>query len=319
MKGAIQNGLFSQNSVVLDLQPSCSTGNCTWPPYQSLAICARTANVTSSLKNKTITVSGGESDKEKISSNEWYLTQQDFLQDDSNNLCNISTITRRSQIVGTNKSDDGFGDNQTPGLPFSLDFGDSIAFQNSTRPIADSVIIYSTSTTPTIGISPRTFAAIEFVLEWCIQTFTTTFVNGVPSTYRNDSVQAFSKPDPGNPDAFLTATSPDDDGRTYMIDPVSHYSLQLYFRDLFQGTANLTTYTEASQTVTSDAIQALFQPLNIFGEKINGTDQVPGRGVGPSGLQQILDNIATGMTNMYADMRPLPQSPPTLSSTSSRL
>ena len=281
MKGVIQNGLFSQNSVVLDLQPSCSTGNCTWPPYQSLAICARTANVTSSLKNRTTTVFGGESDKDEYHIKQWYLTQQDSLQDDGDNLCNISTIARRSQILSTNKSHDGFGDNQRPGLPFSLDFGDSIAFQNSTRPIADSVIIYSTSNTPTIGISPRTFAAIEFVLDWCIQTFTTTFVNGVPSTYRNGSVQAFSKPDPGNSSAFLTATSPDEDGRTYMIDPVSHYSLQLYFRDLFQGTANLTTYSEGSQTVTSDAIQALFQPLNIFGEKINGTDQVQAEALVP--------------------------------------
>ena len=90
---------------------------------------------------------------------------------------------------------------------------------------------------------------------------------------------------------------PDDgDNRAYMIGPGTHYILQNYFRGLFQGMVNSTNSDTLS--VTNDAAQALYQPFDIRGEKVNGVDQVLGRGVGQAGLQRILDSIATGMTNM---------------------
>jgi hypothetical protein len=54
MKGAVLNGLFaSANVTINDTLPTCTTGNCTFPAYQSLALCASTADVTTHLKNDT--------------------------------------------------------------------------------------------------------------------------------------------------------------------------------------------------------------------------------------------------------------------------
>lgn len=141
---------------------------------------------------------------------------------------------------------------------------------------------------------PATFLAFELVLEWCVQNFTTSVTNGTSLTERHDSFSDFGKRSAN--DAFVTATPNDGDNREYSIDPGSHYSLQSYFGDLFHGTANL-TYS-SSPSISNDATQAFFQAIDIFGLKVNGVDRVPGRGVGLVGLQMMLDNVATGMTNM---------------------
>ncbi|KAF2837174.1 hypothetical protein M501DRAFT_986510 [Patellaria atrata CBS 101060] len=52
MKGAIFNGFFtSTNVTILDTVPTCTTGDCTFPGYQSLALCASSADVTAHLRN----------------------------------------------------------------------------------------------------------------------------------------------------------------------------------------------------------------------------------------------------------------------------
>jgi len=298
MKGAIQSGLFTQNAVVLDVQPTCSSGNCTWPSYRSLAICARSADVTSSLKTRNVTVPGTMPGEGKHQQQEWYLSQQNYVLSNGDTLCNLSSVAKRHPIVSTaGNQDSPFNDNQTPGIPISLNFTDSIAFKDSTRPVADVFMIY-TNTSESNGNHPSTYSATEFVLEWCVQNFTTTVANGVSSTQRHDLSQNFSAPDPNEASAFLTASPDDGDNRTYSIDSNTHYILQNYFRGLFQGTVNLSSSADALRSATNDASQALFQPFDIFGEKVNGIDRVPGRGVGISGLQKLLENIATGMTNM---------------------
>lgn len=298
MKGAIQSSLFTQNSVVLDVQPTCSSGNCTWPSYRSLAICARSAEVTSSLKMRNVAVNGDVPGEGKYNEQKWYLSKQNYILSSGERLCNLSSVAKRDPIMSTAGTvDPVLGGSQFAGHPISLDFTDSIAFKDSTRPVADVFMIYANKRQST-GDDLGTFSATEFVLEWCVQNFTTTVANGVSSTQRHESFQDFSKPDPNNPYTFLTAKPDDGDNRVYTINHETHYVLQNYFRGLFQGTVNLTISGDAHQSATNDATQALFQPFDISGEKTNGKDQVPGRGVGISGLQDILDNIATGMTNM---------------------
>jgi len=48
MKAAIYDGLFKPKSVT-DLQPVCPTGNCTFPLFDSLAVCSKCLNVTDSV------------------------------------------------------------------------------------------------------------------------------------------------------------------------------------------------------------------------------------------------------------------------------
>lgn len=58
MTGAIYSGLFSgvpnSNAAAasLDMNPACPTGNCTFPPFQSLAVCSVCKNVASDLSRK---------------------------------------------------------------------------------------------------------------------------------------------------------------------------------------------------------------------------------------------------------------------------
>ena len=285
MKAAIQNGLYAGTSVVDDMQPVCSSGNCTWPNYRSLAICAKSANVTSSLKTQKVSIPGSLGPKSEDTVNQYYLSQNNYLTDDGTVLFNSSSVARSNPIL----------DNYSH-APISLNFSNSIAFQNSSLPIADVFMIYSTSRTDSDGA----FAAMEFVLEWCVQEFTTSVTNGSSSTQRQVSFSNFSKPDPANTGVSLTTSPNDGDNRVYTVDPGTHYILQNYLRGLFEGYTSLpSSNSDAAQLFTSsDATQALFQPFDIFGEIINGVNPVAGQGGGPSDLQKILDNVATSMTNM---------------------
>ncbi|KAJ9613503.1 hypothetical protein H2200_003445 [Cladophialophora chaetospira] len=60
MKSAIYTGLFlNDNDTIPSLVPTCSTGNCTWPTYLTLGLCARVADVTNLLEyrcNDTSTI-----------------------------------------------------------------------------------------------------------------------------------------------------------------------------------------------------------------------------------------------------------------------
>lgn len=55
MKASVYNGLYNPNATLSDISASCNSGNCTWPLYSSLAICASTADVSTSLKSSCST------------------------------------------------------------------------------------------------------------------------------------------------------------------------------------------------------------------------------------------------------------------------
>lgn len=52
LKAAVFNGIFSPQTVQ-DLKPTCDTGNCTFPLFDSLAVCSRCLNVTDNVVNNT--------------------------------------------------------------------------------------------------------------------------------------------------------------------------------------------------------------------------------------------------------------------------
>lgn len=52
MKAAVYNGLFTNTlNAIPPLPPTCATGNCTWAPFRSLAVCAQIANISDKLNN----------------------------------------------------------------------------------------------------------------------------------------------------------------------------------------------------------------------------------------------------------------------------
>lgn len=52
MKAAVFNGIFSWQTVQ-DVRPVCDTGNCTFPLFDSLAVCSKCKNVTNDVVNNT--------------------------------------------------------------------------------------------------------------------------------------------------------------------------------------------------------------------------------------------------------------------------
>ena len=241
MKGMIQNGVYSQNTIVQDLQPACSSANCTWSSYRSLAVCARSADVTKSLKSELVKVPGEYRDSPKKTVSKWYLSEHNYLLDNGYNVFSISTVAKPWQSLVD--------------LTSHPDFSDSIAFKN-------------------ISVT-----------------------NGNSSTERHNSFSNFSF---GESFEDQTARPDDGDDREYDIEYGTHHILRNYFFVLLNGTAAQMNVAGESATpvFTNDAVQALYQPVSVIGVLIDGKDDVPGRGEGQVGLQRILDNLATGMTNL---------------------
>lgn len=55
LKGAVYSGIYESTNIstpaASSIQPICTTGNCTWPSYNSLAVCSRCQNISSLLTN----------------------------------------------------------------------------------------------------------------------------------------------------------------------------------------------------------------------------------------------------------------------------
>ncbi|KAL8801033.1 MAG: hypothetical protein Q9182_004725 [Xanthomendoza sp. 2 TL-2023] len=131
MKGAIQTGLFSQNSLISDLTPICSSGNCTFPNYRSLAICAQSADVTYALHPRGVTVKDPDFPGQgKVTKQEWYLSQSNFIRGDAQRLLNMSSVAPPDRRKSTDSDQDR-----------SLDFSGSIVFKDSALPVADRKVI----------------------------------------------------------------------------------------------------------------------------------------------------------------------------------
>lgn len=61
MKAAIFNGLYAK-SALAGPTPSCPTGNCTFPTFNTLAVCSKCANVTNSVNRTSYTDVGWSND-----------------------------------------------------------------------------------------------------------------------------------------------------------------------------------------------------------------------------------------------------------------
>ena len=62
MKASIYNGIYNSKATLSDVSASCESGNCTWPAYSSLAICASTVDVTAFLQSSCSTLDAKQCD-----------------------------------------------------------------------------------------------------------------------------------------------------------------------------------------------------------------------------------------------------------------
>lgn len=157
MQKALYSGFWASNEdVINDLAPSCPTGNCTYPEYNTLAVCHKTANVTDKLKI-TKTASTGPY------LNNATLPNGNYLQYG----IDVTQINSTSRIVM---------DNSTVGMQIA-------AFD----------VIYQTDGESLSFNS--TFNALEVVFWFCVNTYKTEVLNGVPSTNVTRTSNKATQPD----------------------------------------------------------------------------------------------------------------------------
>jgi hypothetical protein len=176
-----------------------------------------------------------------------------------------------------------FSGHITPGTPLNL--SESIAFRDVEDPIADVFII--------VMYNPKDWSlkvsAIEFVLEWCVQNFTTTVTNGVATTQRDNDHRNFrGQNSPNRPD-----------GLTYSYEAGSHNKLQRFVQGLFNGSVAESAMPKAWYA-TSDTIQLLYEPFRVLEATTTSNNFTLANGLqgtGQEGIEHMINNIATGLTN----------------------
>jgi hypothetical protein len=168
MKGAFSNGLFAGANVTIDdVSPTCTTGNCTFPDYKSLAVCAMSADVTSHLMvNST---------KQELK----YCLPGGFCAVNNASKDYLGSTLRATVTSAVTQADELATKN---GRAFKYT---SLAFADHSSPVSDFYIIYANTTDDHSGTQGVHWAAIEFALHWCAPTLSTHVTNGTATTSRH--------------------------------------------------------------------------------------------------------------------------------------
>ncbi|OAL44010.1 hypothetical protein IQ07DRAFT_636453 [Pyrenochaeta sp. DS3sAY3a] len=169
MKAAILQGMANPNSSLSDIPASCSTGNCTFSPYSTLAVCANTANVTSDTVYNN-------------SESRWVLPNGVYLYDYGFYYMNVTTLANWSIA---------FNESQNPLVSIYIVQGDFQEKINQTLEIMLQLCVQTLSTTVDRG-----------------QTNTTLISSFNESTYENGVLTLHSPTDDRNytiPDVARTA------------------------------------------------------------------------------------------------------------------
>jgi hypothetical protein len=272
MKGAILNGIYSSSKITInDTLPTCTTGNCTFPVYQSLAVCATTADVTPHLQNMTT--------KEEM---KWCLPGGFCASTNFSGKLGQPSITTMATIASAvTQANNSAARASRPRS--SLNYT-SLAFANHPAPIADFYLIYY-NFTKSGPIVEQPWAAVEFTLDWCVPTFSTSVTNGTATTSRlPDPFMAFDATH-----GYYVRARPA--GEDIAIFSDTHATLQRYLNLTLSGSAY---WSEQDSYTDSDAVQMLCSFFGIGGQ---GTDLNSTLVDGIAALQDMLANTATSMTN----------------------
>ncbi|KAF2677384.1 hypothetical protein K458DRAFT_436675 [Lentithecium fluviatile CBS 122367] len=289
MKAAVLTGLFASNATINHTPPVCASGNCNWSPYHSLAVCTRWQDVSSHVKHVEV-----YEERKNTTYSLWSLTDRNFLELG----LEFSTCQLNMSSAANPEPDAGYA-----GQPSAMRFDDSIAFKDSNRPLADVFIVYKNASdaNETDGdYSGGHISALEIVLEWCVQEFNTSVVNGTVVTTRLNSTNAFEKIESGfigrpltNPNANVSWPAGTD---RYYVPDLVHYSLANHLRKVFNGFVfreNMYTYR------TSDVAEVFWSIIRPGAFP----DTRPTEKEIQAGISHLLQNVATSITNVVRNPR----------------
>lgn len=272
MKAAVFNGIFSPQTVQ-DLRPACDTGNCTFPLFDSLAMCSKCLNVTNNVVNNTpqpATISGVQNISYTIPGGAQIKFSAIF--EEGGLADGPSTIS--TTVLPANMSKDMLG-LQDPLLMLAV-----LQFPNVKQQIHDGNYWSSLPVTQ------------ECALYFCVNTYNLTVQNSVVNTtvissWTSDTgtptVGGALQPNgmEGTQDAILQRPPTAQGGNdTYQIPAGTLATLKSWLNVTLQGTYNTSFSIFNGTAWPSDALQAL-----------DGTTDWGG----------LIANISTAMTSYIRD------------------
>jgi hypothetical protein len=234
MKAAAYSGLFDSSAAATraSVTAQCSTGNCTFPEYSSLAVCSKCVNVTHLVTPNQCTSSGLGTQCMN------YTLSNNLLLQGSSGLFNSSTSATPNVVVVDNP-------------------GSSLANL--------SIILSQASFSP----RPEDVRAYDCAIYFCLQQYQTSFQNGVfkeqvRHEYASDVPYNIISPLDFNITAPPAFVAPNEQ-TNFSVSAVSFRAVGSYLGTLLDGSAG---GSSGEASYTSDVINALYTSLSSSG---NGT------------------------------------------------
>ncbi|KAK3679841.1 hypothetical protein LTR78_000217 [Recurvomyces mirabilis] len=268
LKAAVLSGMLSTNNTAGQwlVQPTCQTGNCTWPSYASLAMCSTCADLTSHLNSSVQPYYGGHA-------TEWQLPNGVNLTVPLGQFGNTMVVNNTNDV--------------SPVTDMAFE---SVAFTDSLYPLLDMfVVVGNYSSKPdnqgkTMPIGP--FAS-ECRVTFCIQQYNASSTNGSFSetaigapVLLNTSTTGVNLGDADNITAPSGGFTLSFDDRNFTIDYGAIKAFWFYLPTLFSGKLSQSDSLSPQPLWPSDMAQAVFQHLNAT----------------PHTLDSMFRNIADSMT-----------------------
>ncbi|KAI5359713.1 hypothetical protein Slin14017_G092740 [Septoria linicola] len=149
MKGAVYNGMYASSNVKV-ATPTCPTGNCTWEPYTSLAVCSSCTNLTEMLV---------------------YAPPSGYMQWQEWRLPNDLRTGNASSL----KQSTGTGEVGNPDAPDHGNWSINYPHMQNMSIITAQSFFWAPQTSNISDASPH---AAECILYFCVQTYNATVVDG---------------------------------------------------------------------------------------------------------------------------------------------
>ena len=271
MNAAINSAIQQIPASFSDVQATCQTGACTFSDYQTMGVCSKVEDVTSTIvRNCHRRFKGDETP------NCFYSVKD--LQEDPPYREDNMTIFNIPMSLWVGAGDTGVGDNTAYPDPVSLGTFYTIYFHD--KGDIDSMVSESSDYTPVL-------TALKGSLNLCTMTLQTKVTNGVTSTTQTqqttDLPWAESQMTINDADTpVISATGAD--GKNYSITQHSGRGFKIYLADeIFYGNSQTLTGGYWGSTAAAGTLTGLL------------VDKPVQEGI--DGLTKMLDNMAVAMTN----------------------
>ncbi|KAI9734350.1 MAG: hypothetical protein M1834_002456 [Cirrosporium novae-zelandiae] len=281
MLGALYSGIFTKpggsTGVSFDMNPSCSTGNCTYPKFQSLAVCDYCTDITSSLKHNCSTEKGTDGSSDSI-----YCTYA------LPNGLELNTTDMAETDVSGPIATSGNLDSVSTGSKFGNTL---VNFTRITRPSRGSNYVGDA----------HNVSAIECVLYWCVNTYETNVLNG---EINETIIDSYYSP---TTDWWYGAVRLNNYELNLKPPPINNQTSSLNFTVAYLSSTPLTVWLKSSLSISnSDAYYLLKGGGYSYGPDVSSNSSVTSnthdttsnmmRALWQSDISQLFSNLAKSMT-----------------------